>query len=284
MNAFNDCSVCSAKYRGNPERVPKVMQCGHTICAQCIKKLKNPNFSQCPACLRDSKSEDPSRDIGFLQSLRLFDILMRIPINNDVKPLDIKGFEESDKPIEHAEDPHCDKSNLMNPILIDRPRERAINTKPNKVPVHPPCSLIICYLLFFYVLLQLLSLSLIICFVILFSDKDSGIYDHTGLGICLLIDFILLFVCMCIVFLGLITKSTHGEILGMVVLVFFVALLAGVAFCIWNIVVLIKEDYIFITFTHIVLILSAGYYGALTLLVVGSLVAKKIACCTRPLC
>ena len=170
----------------------------------------------------------------------------------------------------------------MDPVLVDRRIERAMNL--NEVPVNSSCSLIICYGLFSCVLLQLLSLSLIISFIILFSDKDSGIYDHTDLGICFLIDFILLFICMCILFLAIITKNNDHWILILAGIVFPIALLAGIVFCIWGIVVLAKKDYTFITFTHIVLILSVGYYGAYFLLGGGMTVANQIDCCKRPLC
>jgi len=170
----------------------------------------------------------------------------------------------------------------MDPVLVDGPIGRAIDISFNEVPVDPCYSLLECYTFFVYVLLQLFSLSLTICFIILFSDKDSEIYDHIGLGICLLIDFSLYSIAICIALLYSITKSISSRIIKPLAIVLSVAFLAGIVFCIWDIVVLAKKDYTFITFTHIVLILSVCYYGAYLLLVGGMAVANQIDYCNRP--
>ena len=179
------------------------------------------------------------------------------------------------------------------------------NSDPNKVTVRQPVTVLDCYTGLYYLLLHLSSLGLIICFIVLFSDKDSGIYDYTALGICLLIDLILIFICMCsFLFVAIIghikndkgTKDPgdpedpedHNKILksvsGFIICILLIVLLAGVGFCIWDIIVLAEKKNTFTTFTHIVLILSACYYGAFVLFIVGGVTTYNMACCKRPLC
>jgi len=188
---------------------------------------------------------------------------------------------------------HSDKSRLIDPASADLPIEQATDTSPNEATVKKSFSLIVFYLLFFCGLQQLFSLGLTICFIKLFSNKDPEIYEHTALGICLLINFTLIFIGMFFVplfFVFRIRKGTkdYNEISEIVLIILtyilFAALLVGVGFCIWNIVVLINKDYTHITFTHIVLILSVGFYGTFALFIVGIIIADKIDCCTRDLC
>jgi len=170
------------------------------------------------------------------------------------------------------------------------------NSDPNKVAVRRPITVSGYFLIVYCFFLQLFSLGLIICFIVLFSDKDSGIYDYTALGICLLIDFILIFICMCILlYLGIIkyienNKGDHDKtpdaVATLTIWILGIALFSGVVFCFWDIAVLvilaIKKN-TFTTFTHIVLILSACYYGAFVLLYVGIAIAGCMGCFKEPL-
>ena len=169
------------------------------------------------------------------------------------------------------------------------------NSDPNKVAVRQPATVLHYLITVYYLFLQLFSLGLIICFIVLFSDKDSGIYDYTALGICLLIDLILIFIGLfSLLYIGIIhnknkkdTKDPedpkdHNKTLKAVEIfitfILIVAFYGGVGFFIWGIVVLAKNKNTFTTFTHVVLILSVCYYGVSVLVFVIIVIAGCMGC------
>lgn len=52
------CEICQAKFDCDTN-IPKVLQCGHTICCKCLERMKSKNISKCPF---DRKIIDPDDD------------------------------------------------------------------------------------------------------------------------------------------------------------------------------------------------------------------------------
>ena len=48
------CDICMEEYEDNDksEKCPRILQCGHTFCTRCIKRIKNKNNNViiCPTC------------------------------------------------------------------------------------------------------------------------------------------------------------------------------------------------------------------------------------------
>lgn len=49
------CEICQAKF-DSESNIPKVLQCGHTLCSKCLERMKTKNISRCPY---DRKIIDP---------------------------------------------------------------------------------------------------------------------------------------------------------------------------------------------------------------------------------
>lgn len=48
MNKFElRCEICSGKFDAN-NNLPKVLSCGHTVCAKCVDRMKDKNINKCP--------------------------------------------------------------------------------------------------------------------------------------------------------------------------------------------------------------------------------------------
>lgn len=41
------CEICSGKFDVNA-KIPKVLSCGHTVCAKCVERMRNKNLNRCP--------------------------------------------------------------------------------------------------------------------------------------------------------------------------------------------------------------------------------------------
>ena len=46
---FMDCIICKVEYN-DKENNPIALICGHTLCAVCIKQVKDQNKNKCPHC------------------------------------------------------------------------------------------------------------------------------------------------------------------------------------------------------------------------------------------
>jgi len=90
MDDFKDCSKCSAKCTEDPERAPKDMACGHTLCAQCIKEFNKSNSSQCPAC--QSSHTAPQGSSKKKSSVREIVLQILTRNNEDPKQVAIKNL------------------------------------------------------------------------------------------------------------------------------------------------------------------------------------------------
>uniref|UniRef100_A0A1I7T2N4 RING-type domain-containing protein n=1 Tax=Caenorhabditis tropicalis TaxID=1561998 RepID=A0A1I7T2N4_9PELO len=71
------CRVCLRGYSSNSEkRMPRMMECGHTVCYGCAKKLQESSAIRCPFC--NEYTFDDSKDlpknyaiIGLLEQMKL---------------------------------------------------------------------------------------------------------------------------------------------------------------------------------------------------------------------
>ncbi len=52
------CEICQGKF-DSELNIPRVLQCGHTICSKCVERMKQKNITRCPF---DRKIIDPDED------------------------------------------------------------------------------------------------------------------------------------------------------------------------------------------------------------------------------
>lgn len=46
--AWRSCQICNEGYSYEGDNIPRVLECGHTICESCVRKLHYARFVECP--------------------------------------------------------------------------------------------------------------------------------------------------------------------------------------------------------------------------------------------
>ena len=71
MSELTDCPICLERYN-KTEKVPKILNCGHTFCKECLIKLKNKYGKlECSIC-RENIKNDPEQ---LITNRTIFDLL-----------------------------------------------------------------------------------------------------------------------------------------------------------------------------------------------------------------
>lgn len=63
---MSDCSVCWESFDA-AERKPKVLSCGHSVCAACIMDMVQENSVTCPQCRRVVSVQDLATNFSLLE-------------------------------------------------------------------------------------------------------------------------------------------------------------------------------------------------------------------------
>jgi len=60
-----ECSVCLEVYAA--DRIPKILSCGHSLCASCVSDMAKDNKLKCPQCREVSNTERLVTNFALLQ-------------------------------------------------------------------------------------------------------------------------------------------------------------------------------------------------------------------------
>eukprot|EP00826_Nyctotherus_ovalis_P036373 TRINITY_DN3216_c0_g1_i4.p1 TRINITY_DN3216_c0_g1~~TRINITY_DN3216_c0_g1_i4.p1 ORF type:complete len:299 (-),score=-5.54 TRINITY_DN3216_c0_g1_i4:107-1003(-) len=276
MFTDRECSICKNEYGNSSKAEPKVLQCGHSYCAACIRTIirSNPN---CPLCSRKIFLPEPSS----------FEVLL--VVNKDLMmALDIPIVEERDSVTETDEygrqfkmSEECRLTKKDNEFL------GALPELPDMVfdeplwndeifPERRCCdcrdysdlalSAIDKVIYIFSALAAFIVFSLFICFIVAFLNKDDLLSEARSVSVCLFAAFVsyairspfflLLFKIFC---------ETLAEI---IIIVLAITFLYGNGISIWAIVVIRMQHDKEKTLLYYILACSVAYHALIWVFII----------------
>ena len=95
MTSVKDCDICLEEFSTVTERLPRVLQRGHTFCNSCINQLRDNSLFICSICRKKNHLYQHScSNVLFVINRDLISAI-NIPIEDHIfKPVDTKLFEE----------------------------------------------------------------------------------------------------------------------------------------------------------------------------------------------
>ncbi|KAF1760799.1 hypothetical protein GCK72_009049 [Caenorhabditis remanei] len=48
IKSWKACTLCCQEFSKEGDMIPRSLQCGHTICSACLRKLIKPTYTKCP--------------------------------------------------------------------------------------------------------------------------------------------------------------------------------------------------------------------------------------------
>ena len=90
------CEICNGKF-DTDYNIPKVLNCGHTVCAKCVERMKDKNINKCPFDRKALDFDDDKIAINYY-ILSLIDTSVKEPLNLSPQEEE-ETFEFNPKPV-----------------------------------------------------------------------------------------------------------------------------------------------------------------------------------------
>ena len=266
MEEPKECSICTTEYDTTSEKIPRVLQCGHSFCTYCIRQICTVSYRSpgCPQCRHPIiLPQRSSLEVLLVVNKSLMNAL-NISISDNANT-------SADTELYETEYALSQSRNYMPRFNYHRQRR---NQRANR----PPTAVIISGILL-GILKPLGSLVLFICFIVAFTKGDSYSKEAKGPSICLFIHLVIGIICI----LGLIymmVSSNGGNRNDCVPVTLAIGLglniLFGLGISIWTLIVLINHNNER-TLLFYLLASTAAYCGVIWLLTIFSSVGIIIS-------
>ena len=86
--AFFECSICTLEYGLAQDRIPRVLNCGHTFCTSCLQQCLRMDTITCPFCKKWTRIS--------------FGDMSRIPVNFGILDMLRPNVESTEKPLDNV--------------------------------------------------------------------------------------------------------------------------------------------------------------------------------------